>query len=109
EGVVFEATLPGIDEELRFRGPLIALLTLAFGTRFGFLGGAGWGTPLTALLFGLAHGLRLTHDQGWSFDAVNTVYTGILGFGLGWMRERTGSVVLPILFHNVVNVGVALL
>jgi hypothetical protein len=109
EALIFQATMPGLDEELRFRGPTLVLLSAALGTRFRLFGGEiGWGVPVTALLFGLAHGMRFT-EGGWQFDAFNTLYTGALGFGLAWMRERTGSLALPVVWHNIINVGVSLL
>jgi len=27
----------------------------------------------------------------------------VCGFGLLWLRERTGSVVIPIIAHNLIN------
>ena len=37
-----------------------------------------------------------------------SVSTGFTGFVLLWMRERTGSLVVPVLYHNVFNIAQAL-
>ena len=33
------------------------------------------------------------------------ILTGFIGLIEGWMRERSGSLVAPILFHNAFNVS----
>jgi membrane protease YdiL (CAAX protease family) len=58
---------------------------------------------LTVAIFGLVHGVTVQSGE----LAVNLwaiVGTGFMGFVLTWMRERTGSLVVPILFHNISNV-----
>jgi len=37
------------------------------------------------------------------FDPFSFGYTGFVGAGLLWMRQRTGSLLLPVLTHNIVN------
>ncbi len=36
-----------------------------------------------------------------------TVSTGFIGFVVTWMRDRTGSLVAPMLYHNISNVAQA--
>ena len=105
--LLFQATLPGLDEELFMRGLLLLLFHQAFGKGMRIWGAqSGWGFWLVVVMFGLLHGV--TADSGEvqiSFGAI--VATGFTGFVLTWMRERTGSLVVPILFHNVFNVAQA--
>jgi len=58
---LFEATMPGLDEELFWRGLLLALLTRSFGAGKE-LARATFGPAEIAitLLFAAAHGLRFS-------------------------------------------------
>jgi uncharacterized protein len=76
--------LAPIGEELLFRGAL-----------FGWLRGraGAWPTILvSAALFGATHILPILMPVGFA-----------LGLGLGWVRERTGSVLPGIFFHIAHN------
>ena len=66
----------------------------------------GWGLWLTTVLFGLLHGVGWA-DGALQVDVAAIVLTGVIGFVEGWLRERTGSLVAPILFHNGFNVAQA--
>jgi membrane protease YdiL (CAAX protease family) len=50
------------------------------------------GIWLSAFVFGLAH-----------FDIANSIGTGLLGLGLGYLRMRTGSILPSILLHMTFN------
>lgn len=116
ETLAFQATLPTLAEELVLRGVLLALLNRAFPSRRTVLGAAcGWGVPLTALSFALSHGLSVGRHaegasslaQGWSL-AMNvaafgrTLFTGLV---YAWLRERSGSLLMPMALHSLVNTG----
>lgn len=60
ETFLFQALVPGLDEELLYRGVLLLLLhrTLA-ARRTMWRGEVGWAAPIICLLFGLAHGLHV--------------------------------------------------
>ena len=105
ENLLWQATMPGIDEELFFRGLLLLLLHQAFGRGLNIFGAeTGWGFWLVIVTFGLLHGVTI--DAGdIDVDSAVTLGTGFMGFVLTWMRERTGSLVVPVLFHNVSNVA----
>ena len=107
ENLLFQATLPGLDEELFMRGLLLILLHQAFGKGLNIFGAeTGWGLWLVVLIFALLHGV--SYESGAlqiNFGAI--VSTGFVGFILTWMRERTGSLLIPIVFHNVFNVAMA--
>ena len=107
ENLLWQASLPGIDEELFFRGLLLLLLHQAFGKGLTVWGAAtGWGFWLVTAVFGLLHGVTI--DGGdFQINVFVILSTGFLGFVLTWMRERTGSLVAPMLFHNISNVAQA--
>jgi membrane protease YdiL (CAAX protease family) len=105
EQLLFQATMPGLDEELFFRGALLALLIRAFGpgrevARASF----GAAEIAVTLLFAAAHGLLISKGAI-AFDATSFIVSGLLGAGLMWLRNRTGSLVIPILTHNLINFG----
>ncbi|OGP61204.1 MAG: hypothetical protein A2V67_09950 [Deltaproteobacteria bacterium RBG_13_61_14] len=85
-----------LPEEVFFRGYLQDRLNHVFGRPWRLWGAElGPGLFLTALLFMLCHLLL----------AVNWVRVAIFFPALlfGWMRERTGSLLAPVLFHALSN------
>lgn len=105
EQLFFQLTMPGIDEELCFRGIYLALLNKAFIERYKFLDTEfGIGLIITAIQFGLGHALHISPSMGLSFDLFYFVWSGIAGFCFGLLAESTGSLVLPITSHNIFNV-----
>jgi membrane protease YdiL (CAAX protease family) len=107
EWLAFQATMPGLDEELFMRGLLLLLFHQAFGKGLTIGGAAtGWGLWLTTLLFGLLHGVT-AGEGGVSVSIAAILSTGFTGFIAGWMRERTGSLMAPVLFHNGFNVALS--
>lgn len=103
ETVAFQLTMPGLEEELFYRGILLFALDQAFTGRKRFLGvDWGWGAVLSCFLFGLAHAFGFS-DGRFSFDAITMALTALPSFIAVWLRLRTGSVLLPILLHNFGN------
>lgn len=104
EQFAYQATMPGLDEEPFYRGFLLAVLYAAIPSRGINLGDAeiNWAGIVVTLLFGMGHGLAVV-DGALSMQPINIVFTGILGFGLLWVRMRTGSLLLPIIGHNAIN------
>jgi membrane protease YdiL (CAAX protease family) len=104
EELAFQLTMPGLEEEIFYRGLLLLALDRAFTARLNVGGAAiGWSLPLNALVFGLAHGLSVSHGV-FSFDAMTFALPCIGAIPAVWLRAKTGSLVLPIVLHNVVNV-----
>jgi membrane protease YdiL (CAAX protease family) len=64
---------------------------------------------IISLLFGLVHGVSLTAQLEWRFDLFEGLFTVFSGFLLGWLRERSGSLLFPIAAHNLGNVALNLL
>ena len=103
ETIAFQLTMPGLEEEPFYRGILLLALNEAFRGRFKALGiDWGWGALLSSALFGLTHAFGF-EDGGFSFDLMTFLLTGLPALILVWLRERTGSLLLPILLHNFGN------
>jgi uncharacterized protein len=104
--ISFEATMPGLEEETFFRGLLLLALDKAFTARRRIFGAdLGWSALLTSLLFGCLHGISYSYHHGTvSFDALHFLDSFVAANLLVWVRERTGSLVAPILAHNIGNV-----
>lgn len=100
ETVAFQFTMPGLAEEIVFRGVLIGLLHRAF-TGDGLP--ARWGpTLVTAVAFGAVHGLSVQEGVT-SFEWLYFSYTFVGALAYGWLRERTGSVAFPVAAHALGN------
>ncbi len=109
ESFAFQLTMPGVEEEIFYRGVLLLMLNEAFGRPVRVLGAPmGWAAVLTSLAFGLDHALAWS-GEGFRFDAMAMALTGGPALILVWLREKTGSVLLPILMHNFANVAPMLL
>ncbi len=103
ETIAFQWTMPGFDEELYYRGVLLFALSEAFSGRIQIFGAPiGFGGLLTVFLFGAIHSLAW-EDGGVAFDAATFAMTGLPSVILLWLRERTGSLITPIIGHNVAN------
>lgn len=101
EAIAFQATLPGLQEELLFRGILLALLTRIFpypDWKF-FNVKFGWPVIITSILFGLAYGLRLPFH----FDIFIFLQTTLEGLLLGLLVRKTRNVFSAVIYHNLLN------
>jgi membrane protease YdiL (CAAX protease family) len=103
ETLAFQISMPGLEEEPFYRGILLLALNEAFRGRVRLLGVQwGWGAILSSALFGLAHAFDY-HHGAFSFDPLTMALTAGPALIAVWLRERTGSLVLPILVHNFGN------
>jgi membrane protease YdiL (CAAX protease family) len=94
---VYQATIPGLVEEAVFRGVLLALLDRAFiGSKHLFGAPIGWGGTVVTVVFLALHG------------PTASTFIGVLPAALLylWLRARTGSLVAPIVVHNLWNLSV---
>jgi uncharacterized protein len=101
--LAFQATMPGLAEEIAYRGILPALLLGLTGRQ------APDATPwtvviATALLFGIWHGLRYM-DGTFSFEPLAALTPLIGGIAAGGLRFKTGSLLIPVLGHALANVA----
>jgi membrane protease YdiL (CAAX protease family) len=96
---LYQATLPGLVEESVFRGVLLALLDRAFAARRPVFGApVGWGGVVISAVFVTLHGM--TPGTLLAVLPASLLYL--------WLRARTGSLVAPILVHNLWNLSVYL-
>jgi membrane protease YdiL (CAAX protease family) len=105
EYLLYQLTMPGIAEELSYRGAIQPGLNESLGRPWKFLGAqVGWGWVITSLVFWAPHAFRVDPQMHLSLYWPTLTMQLIAGVVFGWMRERTGSVVPPMLAHNLVNV-----
>jgi uncharacterized protein len=111
ETILFQFTMPGLAEEITFRGIFLAILNRYLGkpwkignTRF------GWGVILITIMFVIVH---LYHYNNKTHQLVCTIsdytdYLSILmvalaGILFGIIREKSGSIWPGVLLHNIIN------
>ncbi len=106
ETFAFQAIMPGLTEELAFRGISLWLLDKAFPPKWTFKGlQLGWGFVIVTLFFGIAHGVLLTKNLEFKFDLITIIYlTVISSLSLGLLRKFSGNLIYPILGHNIINI-----
>jgi membrane protease YdiL (CAAX protease family) len=106
EAIAYQATMPGLSEELCWRGLAFFLLGQAYKHQDGtqdFLPAA----VITTVMFGLIHLVALNHGSlriGWPPFA----YSLIIGAWLTLLRFKTSSVPSLVATHNIANVCGAL-
>ncbi len=102
----FQALLPGLDEELAFRGIIMGLLSAILKPEI-TLGRIKLGNPalwISAAFFALGH--SFTIDSQWNvhqnwFEFLNVLAIGSL---LGWLTLKSGNIWTAVLVHNLFNV-----
>jgi membrane protease YdiL (CAAX protease family) len=108
EGWVFLLTMPGLAEELVFRGVFQSLLNSMFGRPWRVAGAEiGWGLIIAAILFACYNGL-VSVDSHLRVNPSAAIAPFTLSLVSGWVRERTGSVWPSVLGHNLSNVVIPL-
>lgn len=106
ETLFFQISMPGIDEEIMYRGVLLGMMCSALRA-----GSKAWRSPaiiINAILFGLVHALTLS-DGTPQFNTVNFIWTGILGYSFGYITIKTRSFLIPMITHNLYNFALNLL
>jgi membrane protease YdiL (CAAX protease family) len=106
EGWVFLLVMPGLAEELVFRGVYQSLLNRVFGKPWRLANAEfGWGLIITAILFTGSNGLVAVDSQ---LHARIVLHAAIAPFMMslvsGWVRERTDSVWPSVFGHNLSNI-----
>ena len=100
ETLAFQITLPGIDEEIIFRGILLGLLMSILKGNITFLNPS---ILITSLLFGIIHALKLNSNNSIDFDTIYFFQTGLAGYAWGWITVKSKSILFAILSHNFSN------
>lgn len=105
ETILFQATLPGLEEEIVFRGILLTLLNRVFARPKWTLAKVpfGWAAILTSVLFGLTHGIFFDNNFHLQFNAFIILRIAFDGFLFALLVEKTKSLISSIWFHNLIN------
>ncbi|MBB4802771.1 hypothetical protein HNP37_002846 [Flavobacterium nitrogenifigens] len=105
ETFLFQATMPGLIEEIAYRGIALWLLNKAFAPKWNYRGiEFGWAFVIVTLLFGLMHGMILDQDLHLKFDIMTIVYlTLISSLSVGVLRCFSGNLIYSVLGHNTIN------
>lgn len=103
ENLLFQLTMPGIDEEIMFRGILLGLLMSSLKNELLFI---NLSLIIISILFGLVHGFTIDKNNKINFNRMSFIYTGIMGYVYGWITIETGSILLAIIIHNLYNFSV---
>ena len=98
-GLLFVLLMPGLDEEIFFRGILLGLLLSSLKVKKIFF--IDTGVLILAILFGLVHALRIYPDYSLNFSLKYFIYAGTLGYILGWITIKSKSILIPIIVHNL--------
>ena len=105
ETLLFQLSMPGFDEEIAFRGIMLGLLLPVLKSNIK-LGRLKLGNPavlVTAILFGFVHSLFVSKGIDVEFNLISFVSTGVYGYVLAWLTKKTGSILFPIIIHNLGN------
>lgn len=119
---LYIAAIPGLDEELFYRGALLGLLSRVFPRKVPLPGTrTSWGGLAGVLLFTLGHNVKFTslslllHDawrllaHGYGWLLIRSFFSGAMLSQLAmgtlflWVRERTASVWAAVAAHCVMN------
>ena len=107
EYLLFQASMPGLHEELFYRGLLLCLWDNVSIPNFKFFGvNWGMGALISAALFTMGHTLIFDHSFALSF-APPLEWFDLMFFALAitWLRYKTGSILPGIIAHNLENCG----
>jgi uncharacterized protein len=105
ETIAFQLTMPGLAEELAYRGLAPAILLGLFSKKNDEceLNTTSWVViVITATAFGLWHGLSFKNFE-LSFNAMSVLFPLLGGIAYGWLRFKSGSLLLPVLAHGLGN------
>ncbi|MDW3652151.1 MAG: CPBP family intramembrane glutamic endopeptidase [Bacteroidia bacterium] len=101
--ILYYVFIVGLGEELLFRGYLQSAFNRYFGKPFQ-VGNVkfGYGLLLASLLFGLIHALVVVPPV-WPW----ALFTFFMGLTLGYIREKDGSILAPLLLHAMLDMPLA--
>ena len=104
--ILYQISMPTLEEELWFRGIMLAMLIEAFtpkGIQKPPVTAIILAALITSLSFWGVHVIRTDGDWGFVFDVWGNLVAGGFGVMFVIVRIGTGSLVLPMLLHTWVN------
>ncbi len=101
EELLFLATMSGLDKEMLYRGVLLYVMSKAIiSARYPiYRAQVNIAGILLVLLFALVNGL-IWQQSHWHIFYISIVFSSVYGLALLWLREKTGSLLFPIVAHN---------
>ncbi|MEL6535499.1 MAG: CPBP family intramembrane glutamic endopeptidase [Bacteroidota bacterium] len=105
ETLLFQLTMPGLDEEIAYRGIMLGLLSNTLKKDLWFFG-VRLGAPaiwISSILFGLVHGLMISpaYELYFYFEAFLTSL--LYGLVWAWLTLKSGSILFSLISHNLAN------
>ncbi len=96
--ILYQLLLVALPEEFFFRGYFQSTISKMFAKKWRIFGCTfGWEWIITSAVFAITH--SIISYQWWHFS----IFFPALLFG--YLRERTGSITAPILFHAASNIA----
>jgi len=104
ETLLFMAIMPGLNEEFIYRGLLLGLLNKIFKNKFRiFKTNFGWGAIITSMILGILYGFQVGDNFQVHLDYFTILISGVYGFLFALIRERSGSLVFPVIAHSAAD------
>lgn len=106
ETVFFQLTMPGLEEEILYRGLMLYFLDKGLGTKWRLLGVQfGWGAFITSALFALGHLMIFDQNFQIQIDPSPLAWVNQFFFALVmcWLRYYTNCAWTAVLAHNLDN------
>lgn len=104
ETLAFQATMPGLHEEMTFRGLWWVLFALALDPGRTTAGKFPWWTlAATTMLFAAAHAIDLTPQGTFTIEWPFFAATAVSGALYGLLQGIGRAIWIPILVHNLAN------
>lgn len=104
ETLLFQATMPGLVEEIAYRAVAPALL-LGLINRQPHVHGIPWAVVVaTSFMFGVWHALSFSNGSV-HFELMSGLFPFLGSIVGGWLRFKTKSLLVPILGHSLANVA----
>lgn len=106
ERLLFELTMPGLQEEPFYRGLLLLIWDRAVGRRFRVFGvQLGWGDLVSLSLFTLGHVCIFDKDFHLMFAPEPLHWFDLIFFSvaMSWLRYKYNSIWPAVLAHNIGN------
>ena len=102
--ILYQSIVLGIFNEFIYRGVILGLLNKVFVSRVKVFGASvGWGLLVQAIIFAIVYSFSFDESLHFYFLWAPVISAGILGLVTGWLREKSGSIILPILFYSLSN------
>lgn len=106
EFILFEMSMPGLQEEPFYRGFILGVLDKNLGYPWRVLGvQLGWGCVISTILFSVGHTIAL--DKDWHLvinpDIGEWINMVVFSLFMCWLRYRSGSFWTAVLAHNIDN------